>query len=171
MLFTGEMIYPWMFDTDPALRPLRETADLLAQRTDWPDLYAPDVLAANQVPVFAAVYHDDMYVDTADSLATADAVGRPAGLGDQRVGARRVAGRGPAGRGPLDRHGAGPRVGPAEPEPPLRVPVRAGIGCSVAQGPARPATHGPHSNGAAGALSGSPASARTPTSDHRGNGV
>ncbi|WP_328306915.1 alpha/beta hydrolase [Streptomyces sp. NBC_00442] len=73
--FTGEMIYPWMFDTDPALRPLRETADLLARRTDWPDLYAPDVLAANRVPVFAAVYHDDMYVDTADSLATADAVG------------------------------------------------------------------------------------------------
>ena len=31
MLFTGEMIYPWMFDTDPALRPLRETADLLAK--------------------------------------------------------------------------------------------------------------------------------------------
>jgi len=72
--FTGEMIYPWMFETDPALRPLRETADLLAGRTDWPDLYAPDALAANQVPVAAAVYHDDMYVDTADSLATATAV-------------------------------------------------------------------------------------------------
>ncbi|MCT9092243.1 alpha/beta hydrolase [Streptomyces sp. ASQP_92] len=71
---TGEMIYPWMFETDPSLRPLRETADLLAHRTDWPDLYAPDVLAANEVPVVAAVYHDDMYVDTADSLATADAV-------------------------------------------------------------------------------------------------
>ncbi|MEU3501294.1 alpha/beta fold hydrolase [Streptomyces hundungensis] len=71
---TGEMIYPWMFETDPSLRPLRETAELLAQRTDWPDLYAPDVLAANEVPVVAAVYHDDMYVDTADSLATADAV-------------------------------------------------------------------------------------------------
>lgn len=38
--FTGEMIYPWMFETDPALRPLQETADLLAKRTDWPDLYA-----------------------------------------------------------------------------------------------------------------------------------
>ncbi|MFE0458331.1 alpha/beta fold hydrolase [Kitasatospora sp. NPDC058965] len=72
---TGEMIYPWMFETDPALRPLRETAELLAARTDWPDLYAPQVLAANEVPVAAAVYHDDMYVDTADSLATADAVG------------------------------------------------------------------------------------------------
>ncbi|GAA1069803.1 alpha/beta fold hydrolase [Kitasatospora nipponensis] len=72
--FTGEMIYPWMFETDPALRPLRQTAELLAQHTEWADLYAPQVLAANEVPVAAAVYHDDMYVDTADSLATADAV-------------------------------------------------------------------------------------------------
>jgi pimeloyl-ACP methyl ester carboxylesterase len=74
VLFTGEMIYPWMFDTDPALRPLKETAELLADRGDWPDLYDPARLAANEVPVAAAVYHDDMYVDTADSLATAAAV-------------------------------------------------------------------------------------------------
>ncbi|MFF0414963.1 alpha/beta fold hydrolase [Kitasatospora sp. NPDC004745] len=74
VLFTGEMIYPWMFDTDPALRPLKETADLLAARADWPDLYDPARLAANTVPVVAAVYHDDMYVDTADSLETARAV-------------------------------------------------------------------------------------------------
>ncbi|MCX4757696.1 alpha/beta fold hydrolase [Kitasatospora purpeofusca] len=74
VLFTGEMIYPWLFDTDPALRPLKDTAELLAARTDWPDLYDPAVLAANEVPVFAAVYHDDMYVDTADSLETARAV-------------------------------------------------------------------------------------------------
>ncbi|MEV7774084.1 alpha/beta fold hydrolase [Kitasatospora sp. NPDC086791] len=74
VLFTGEMIYPWMFDTDPALRPLKETAELLAARTDWPDLYDRARLAANRVPVVAAVYHDDMYVDTADSLETARAV-------------------------------------------------------------------------------------------------
>ncbi|MFJ1756274.1 alpha/beta fold hydrolase [Kitasatospora sp. NPDC088134] len=74
VLFTGEMIYPWLFETDPALRPLRETAQLLAERTDWPDLYDPAHLAANRVPVYAAVYHDDMYVDTAHSLETADAV-------------------------------------------------------------------------------------------------
>ncbi|MFJ5234303.1 alpha/beta fold hydrolase [Kitasatospora sp. NPDC088391] len=74
VLFTGEMIYPWLFETDPALRPLRETAQLLAERTDWPDLYDPARLAANLVPVYAAVYHDDMYVDTAHSLETADAV-------------------------------------------------------------------------------------------------
>ncbi|MEU5565563.1 hypothetical protein [Micromonospora musae] len=32
VLLTGEMIYPWMFTTDPALAPLREVADLLARR-------------------------------------------------------------------------------------------------------------------------------------------
>lgn len=74
VLLTGEMIYPWMFSTDPALAPLRDTAELLARREDWPDLYDPRQLALNEVPVAAAVYHDDMYVDTADSLATARSV-------------------------------------------------------------------------------------------------
>ncbi|HET9380933.1 MAG TPA: alpha/beta fold hydrolase [Streptomyces sp.] len=74
VLFTGETVHPWMFDCDPALRPLRETADLLAARTDWRPLYDPARLAANEVPVAAAVYHDDMYVDAAHSLGTARAV-------------------------------------------------------------------------------------------------
>lgn len=72
--FTGEMIYPWMFEQDPSLVPLREAAHLLAERGDWPDLYDPARLAANEVPVHAAVYHGDMYVDREDSLATAAAV-------------------------------------------------------------------------------------------------
>ncbi|WP_369176183.1 alpha/beta fold hydrolase [Streptomyces mutabilis] len=71
LLFTGETIHPWMFDCDPALRPLRETAELLAARTDWTPLYDPARLAANEVPAAAAVYHDDMYVDTAHALTTA----------------------------------------------------------------------------------------------------
>ncbi|MEU1086253.1 alpha/beta fold hydrolase [Streptomyces sp. NPDC005576] len=74
LLFTGESIHPWHFTTDPALRPLRETADLLAARTDWPDLYDKERLAANEIPVAAAVYHDDMYVDTAHALATASGI-------------------------------------------------------------------------------------------------
>jgi pimeloyl-ACP methyl ester carboxylesterase len=74
LLFTGECVYPWMFETDPALRPLRETAGLLAARTDWPHLYDPARLAANEVPVAAAIYHDDMYVDTAHSLETARSI-------------------------------------------------------------------------------------------------
>ncbi|MEU8567298.1 alpha/beta fold hydrolase [Streptomyces pathocidini] len=70
-LFTGEMVYPWMLDADPALRPLRETAELLAERTGWTPLYDPARLAANEVPVAAAVYHDDMYVDAGHALDTA----------------------------------------------------------------------------------------------------
>lgn len=74
LYFTGEMMYPWLFDTDPALAPLKETAQALAERTDWPDLYDAGRLAANEVPAAAAVYHDDMFVDTAHSLATAERI-------------------------------------------------------------------------------------------------
>jgi pimeloyl-ACP methyl ester carboxylesterase len=74
VLFTGESVHPWTFETDPALRPLRDTADLLAERTDWTPLYDAARLAANEVPVAAAIYHDDMYVDAAHSLQTAATV-------------------------------------------------------------------------------------------------
>ncbi|MEV5686295.1 MULTISPECIES: alpha/beta fold hydrolase [unclassified Streptomyces] len=74
VLLTGETIHPWHFDVDPALRPLRETAELLANRTDWPVLYDTDRLAANEVPVVAAVFHDDMFVDTGHALRTASAI-------------------------------------------------------------------------------------------------
>jgi len=74
LLFTGEMIYPWMIEADPVLRPLREAADLLAERDDWPPLYDPARLAANEVPVAAAVYYDDMYVDRELSMRTASAI-------------------------------------------------------------------------------------------------
>jgi pimeloyl-ACP methyl ester carboxylesterase len=74
LLFTGEMIYPWTIDADPVLRPLREAAELLAERDDWPPLYDPSRLAANEVPVAAAVYYDDMYVDREFSMRTAGAI-------------------------------------------------------------------------------------------------
>ena len=74
LLFTGEMIYPWMVDADPVLRPLREAADILAERDDWPPLYDPSRLAANDVPVAAAVYYDDMYVPREFSMQTAEAI-------------------------------------------------------------------------------------------------
>jgi len=74
LLFTGEMIYPWMIGADPVLRPLREAADLLAERDGWPPLYDPSRLAATDVPVAAAVYYDDMYVDRELSMATAHAI-------------------------------------------------------------------------------------------------
>ncbi|GAA4891427.1 alpha/beta fold hydrolase [Streptomyces coeruleoprunus] len=75
LLFTGEMIYPWMFRTITGLRPFADAADLLAAKSDWPPLYDPARLAANTVPLAAVVYHDDMYVDAGLSLRTARDIG------------------------------------------------------------------------------------------------
>jgi proline iminopeptidase len=75
LLLTGEMIFPWMFEQVAALRPFREAAEALAARTDWADLYDLDRLAANDVPVEAAVYFEDMFVDAGLSLETAAHVG------------------------------------------------------------------------------------------------
>jgi len=69
-LFTAEHVYPWMFEDYGALAPLREAAQLLAER-EWPRLYDPDVLASNEVPVAAAIYVGDMYVERAFSEETA----------------------------------------------------------------------------------------------------
>ena len=63
VLFTGEMVYPWMFDEYRTLRPLKETAHILAQFDGWPQLYDKEVLRQNAVPVAAAMYYNDMYVD------------------------------------------------------------------------------------------------------------
>ncbi len=75
LLFTGEMIYPWMFEQVAALRPFRAAAEALAARDDWGDLYDLGTLAANEVPLEAAVYFDDMFVDSGLSLDTAARVG------------------------------------------------------------------------------------------------
>jgi pimeloyl-ACP methyl ester carboxylesterase len=74
LLFTGEMIYPWIFEHDPVLRPLGEAAALLAEKRDWPRLYDPAQLARTDVPVSAAVYFDDMYVPRDLSVQTAQAI-------------------------------------------------------------------------------------------------
>lgn len=75
LLFTGEMMYPWMFREIAALRPFAGAADLLAANPEWPPLYDLDRLAANEVPIAAAVYADDMYVPAPLSLRTAEHVG------------------------------------------------------------------------------------------------
>jgi hypothetical protein len=69
-LFTGEMVYPWMFEDYGALAPLREAAELLAQH-EWPRLYDGARLEQNEVPAAAAVYAEDMYVERVFSEETA----------------------------------------------------------------------------------------------------
>ena len=62
VMFTGEMVYPWIFEEYEQLRPLREAANILAEYHDWPRLYDVAALQANRVPCAAAVYYNDMYV-------------------------------------------------------------------------------------------------------------
>jgi pimeloyl-ACP methyl ester carboxylesterase len=69
-LFTGEHVYPWMFDDYGALTSLRDAAHLLAAR-EWPRLYDDDVLRTNEVPTAAAIYVEDMYVERTFSEETA----------------------------------------------------------------------------------------------------
>jgi pimeloyl-ACP methyl ester carboxylesterase len=71
LLFTGEMVYPWMLDDYAQLRPLKGAAELLAVTADWPLLYDVESLRQNTVPVAAAVYYDDMYVHREFSEETA----------------------------------------------------------------------------------------------------
>ncbi|MBQ4892119.1 alpha/beta hydrolase [Shewanella sp. UCD-FRSSP16_17] len=71
LLFTGEMIYPWMFEQFNQLKPLKDLADAVAAKSDWTNLYDVDILMQNTVPVAAAIYSEDMYVDMNYSLETA----------------------------------------------------------------------------------------------------
>ena len=70
-IFTGEMIYPWMFDVYPRLIPFKEAEEILARDATWPRLYDAGKLRQNKVPVAAAVYYDDMYVHREYSEETA----------------------------------------------------------------------------------------------------
>jgi len=69
------MIYPWMFDEYPQLRPLKAAADLLAADDQWPHLYDVAALRNNTVPCVAAVYYNDMYVERLYSEETAAEIG------------------------------------------------------------------------------------------------
>ncbi len=71
LIFTGEMISPTMLDDYPVLSPLRECAELLAEKSDWSPLYDLAQLARNEVPIAAVSYHADMYVPIAWSEETA----------------------------------------------------------------------------------------------------
>ena len=72
-LFTGEHVFPWMFDDYGALRPLREAAGLVAG-FEWPRLYDAGQLSSCEVPAAAAIYANDMYVERSFSEETAELI-------------------------------------------------------------------------------------------------
>eukprot|EP00922_Rhytidocystis_sp_ex-Travisia-forbesii_P046078 GHVS01068732.1.p1 GENE.GHVS01068732.1~~GHVS01068732.1.p1 ORF type:complete len:410 (+),score=75.24 GHVS01068732.1:1105-2334(+) len=73
-LFTGEMVFPWMFDDYERLRPMKEVAEMIAQKTDWTKLYDIQQLQRNTVPCAAVAYYDDMYVDLKASEEAAEQI-------------------------------------------------------------------------------------------------
>jgi len=60
--FAGEMIFRSLFEDHVELRKMKKVAKGLAYHV-WPPLYDIEVLSNNTVPVYAATYMDDMYVD------------------------------------------------------------------------------------------------------------
>lgn len=71
---TGEQVYPSSFQDVAGLRPAAGAADALAQWRDWTPLYDLPTLRTNTVPVAAAVYLNDMFVDFELSREVADLV-------------------------------------------------------------------------------------------------
>lgn len=74
LYFSGEMIYPFLFDLFPELEKLRNVAEILAKYSGWPELYDEWQLARNEVPLYAATFVDDMYVDFGLAQETAKLV-------------------------------------------------------------------------------------------------
>ena len=70
LMLVAEACLPWMFEDDPLLVPFKPTMDLLMEDTQFDRLYDPARLAANEVPLQAAVYFDDAYVDSGLQLDT-----------------------------------------------------------------------------------------------------
>lgn len=64
VMFTGEMVFPFVFDDIAELRRVKEAAELFAKESQWSALYpSASSLADNAVPIAAACYFDDMFVD------------------------------------------------------------------------------------------------------------
>ncbi len=72
--FTGEHVFPWQIEQDPALAPMAEASERLAFSQRWPELYSPDTLAENTVPAAAWIYVDDVFVPYELSKQTADQI-------------------------------------------------------------------------------------------------
>lgn len=72
--FTGEMIYPWMFEEYSCLKQFKKVADKLAEYTHWPPLYDKNALKACDVPCVGTIYYDDLYVDRVLAEETAKTI-------------------------------------------------------------------------------------------------
>lgn len=75
LMLTGEACFPWMFEEMPELAPFAGAMGELMRDTSFGRLYDEGRLAANETPLQAAVYFDDLYVDSGLQLDTLSRVG------------------------------------------------------------------------------------------------
>lgn len=61
--FYGETVRQSMFDQYRMLQPFKKAAEIIAQKSDWGNLYEHTQLSQNKVPIEAIVYQTDYYVD------------------------------------------------------------------------------------------------------------
>jgi hypothetical protein len=73
-MLTSLQVYPWMFEDYAELARLKDQAEMVAKFDDWPQLFDLEQLKRNEVPVYAAVFTEDMYVDFDLSMRTAQAI-------------------------------------------------------------------------------------------------
>ena len=67
-------MFPWMFEDYSELRRLKDQAEMVAKFDDWPQVYDIEQLKRNKVPVYAAVFTEDMYVTFELSMKTAQTI-------------------------------------------------------------------------------------------------
>ena len=75
LVLTGEACFPWMFEEMPELRPFAGAMERLMADTSFGRLYDQAALLANETPLQAAIYFNDLYVDAGLQLDTLGRVG------------------------------------------------------------------------------------------------
>lgn len=75
IMLTAEIITHDTFTSYKSLRPLLPAAEIIAAYDQWPDLYDDEQLARNEVPVYAAIYVDDLAVDFEYAMQRAKGLG------------------------------------------------------------------------------------------------
>lgn len=75
LIFTGEVMFPWMFEQEQALQPFKPAMDVLMESTMFGTVYDAAQLERNDVPLHSAVYFNDLYVDSGLQLDTLSRVG------------------------------------------------------------------------------------------------
>lgn len=69
---SAEHVYHFHYDQFHALQPLKQAAEILASKDDWPPIFDINQLRQNKVPISSLSYDKDMFIDGQMSHKTLD---------------------------------------------------------------------------------------------------